>query len=159
MNESGGTHDRGQTLSDQVNRNLPASILILLAVDTLVLFTSLYYGVAIRYTVVAPLEYSEVLPLYPRATAYTLIMLASLAAMGMYARSVPPATVKYYVRFVTAFAAGALLMYTAGYFAYSLRLNRGSIVLTAALACVLLAGTRFVLHRYVLNSAATARAG
>lgn len=114
---------------------------------------------AVRYAIVAPLEYSEVIPLYPRAMAYTLIMLAVFAVMGLYAKTVRLETRKYFVRFISAFAAGTLLMLAASHFAHSLYLRRGSIVLTALLACVLTAGARLVLQRYVIDRGVLNRSG
>jgi FlaA1/EpsC-like NDP-sugar epimerase len=129
----------------------PPAILALLVVDGLVFITSLYYGVALRYFIVAPHEYSEVIPVYPRAAAYTLIMLASFAVMGLYARAAKLGDRRYIVRFVSAFVIGALLMYVAGHFAHMLFLRRGSLALTVILAFALAAGARLIMQRYILD--------
>jgi FlaA1/EpsC-like NDP-sugar epimerase len=138
---------------------MSAAILILLVADGLVLLTSLYYGVALRYAIVDPLEYSEVIPLYPRAAVYTLIMLAAFAVMGMYAQTARREATKYYVRFASAFVIGTLLMLIAGHFVQPLFLPRGAILLTALLACALTAGARLVLQRYVFDRGVFSRPG
>ena len=130
---------------------VPVEIIILLLIDGLILFTSMYYGIALRYVIGNPYEYGEVLPIYPRAIAYTVLMLATLNILGLYTRGALRGARGYFVRFVVSFLIGAVLMVMAGYVARGLFLGRGSIALTTVLALVAMAAARYALFRFLVH--------
>lgn len=134
-------------------RRIPAEIIFLFLIDGLILFASMYYGVALRYVIGNPYEYGEVLPVYPRAIAYTVVMLVILISMRLYARGILRGNPEYYIRFVASFLIGAMVMVMIGYMVPGLFLGRGSIALTALLALMAIAAARYFLFRcFVLDN-------
>lgn len=130
-------------------RSVPAEIIFLFLLDGLILSTSMYYGVALRYVIGDPYEYGEVLPLYPRAIAFTLLMLATLGMMGMYKRSILHANPVQLPRLAVSVLIGAVLMVVAGFLLPGLFLGRGSIMISAVLALLTIVTARHVLRRFL----------
>lgn len=128
---------------------VPAGTVLFLLIDGLLLLAAMYYGVALRYAIGDPYEYGEVLPLYPRAIAYSGLMLAILGIMGFYTRIALRGSLTYPFRFMASFLLGAVLMAMLGYVVPALFLGRGSIALTAILACATIAVARYVVPRFV----------
>ena len=129
---------------------IPAEIILLFLVDGLILFASMYYGVALRYVIGNPYEYGEVLPVYPRAITYSVVMLVILISMKLYARGIRRGNPEYYVRLAASFLIGAIAMVMIGYVVPGLFLGRGSIALTALLALMAIAAARYFLFRFFL---------
>jgi len=125
-----------------------AEIILVFLTDGLILFASMYYGVALRYVIGNPYEYGEVLPVYPRSIAYTVVMLVILISMRLYTHATLRGNPEYYIRFVTSFLIGAMAMVMIGYVVPGLFLGRGSIALTALLALMAIAAARYFLFRY-----------
>jgi hypothetical protein len=137
----------------------PARVLVLLGIDGLIFFSSLYYGVALRYTLGRPHEYAEVLPLLPRALAYTTIMLATFAVLGLYAQGAARLGKGNVIRLWLGVGAGAVLMFIAGHAAQRLFLGRASIALTAILTGLLAIAARYVVQRYLVERGTAPRSG
>jgi FlaA1/EpsC-like NDP-sugar epimerase len=129
-------------------RRIPPEIIILFLIDGLILLTSMYYGIALRYVIGDPYEYGEILPVYPRAITYTVLMLAALSVMGLYDRSVLHERQGHLIRTLASFLIGAVLMLLTGYVVPGLFLGRGSIALTTVLAFTAIAMARYILFRY-----------
>jgi FlaA1/EpsC-like NDP-sugar epimerase len=140
-------------------RQTSAQTLILLAIDGIIIFSSVYYGVAIRYSLGVPHEYAEVLPLLPRAVAFTSILLVTFASLGIYARESARGNIQHILRMALGFVIGAVLMFLAGHVVQRLFLGRMSIVLATALACLLMIGARIIVHRFLFDRRTASHTG
>jgi hypothetical protein len=115
--------------------------------------------VALRYTLGRPHEYAEVLPLLPRALAYTAIVLAAFAVLRLYAQGGARVTKGNVLRLCAGVVAGTVLMYVAGFTTSRLFLGRASLALTAVLAGLLAVAARYVVQRWLVERDTAARSG
>lgn len=117
---------------------VPVSLLALGAIETLIFFLAIYLAVAIRFggLHLAPVLATPTLPLYPKAAAFTLVLLGAMTAFGLYQREGQERNYGYYVRCVGSFAAGLLVMTVLFYAVPALSFGRGVFTLAIVLAFV-----------------------
>jgi sugar transferase (PEP-CTERM system associated) len=117
---------------------IPVSILALVILEGLILMGAVYLGVSVRFDASVP---KSVGPLFPRALAFTIVMLALMSALGMYDWEWRTALRSLLLRLGLAFGLGFVLMSLLFYlFPESLYLGRGVFLLALGigLASVLL---------------------
>ena len=121
-----------------------ASLLVLGAVETLILFLSMYVGVGIRFwgQLRGTSSISEVLPIYPKATAFALIMLGIMIAMGLYQRDHQP-QLWHFGRLGVSFIAGLAAMTLLFYAVPQLFLGRGAFSIAYIIAFSAIGVVRF----------------
>ena len=123
---------------------MPASLLVLGAVETMILFLSMYAGVAIRFEKQfssIPYNASPVLPIYPKAIVFAAIMLGIMIAMGLYQREHQPQS-WHYGRLGVSFIAGLAAMTLVFYAVPRLFLGRGVFGIAYVIAFLAIAGVR-----------------
>jgi sugar transferase (PEP-CTERM system associated) len=130
---------------------VPLQILALVLADAVILFGAMYLGIAFRFIVGDTGGLHEILPIYPKAIVFTLAMLGTMTAFGLYMRDVVRGDWGYYLRFLGSFATGTIVMTMTFYMVPGIFLGRGAFaltVLTAMLGAVIARGTflRIVNH-------------
>jgi sugar transferase (PEP-CTERM system associated) len=102
---------------------VPVQLLLLAALEAATLFASMYLGVALRF---AGHDIDELGAIYPRAIAFSAVMLGCLTAFGFYMRETPKGNWSYYARFMAAFLVGWVVMTLVFYIYPGLFLGRGA---------------------------------
>jgi sugar transferase (PEP-CTERM system associated) len=113
---------------------VPVQILILALIDILILYGSVYLGVALRFFVGDLAGVYESQPLVPKtltAITFTTVMFVSMTVFGLYEREAIGGQWRYYVRLMMSYAAGLIVMALVFYAMPRLFLGRGAFVLTA----------------------------
>jgi len=123
---------------------ISTSLLVLGAVETLILFLSMYVGVGIRFWGhLHGVSYiGEVLPIYPKAIAFASIMLGIMIAMGLYQREHQPQA-WHYGRLGVSFVAGLAAMTLIFYAVPQLFLGRGAFSIAYIVAFAAIGIVRF----------------
>lgn len=125
---------------------VPVQILVLVLADGLILFGSMYLGVAVRFIGGDSFGIGEIQPLHPKlatVATFTTVMLASMSALGLYEREVTVSEWGYYIRLMVSYAAGMVILTLIFYIFPKLILGRGALVLTglfSILAIVVMRG-------------------
>jgi sugar transferase (PEP-CTERM system associated) len=129
---------------------VPAQLVILAVFEAVLLFFSMYVGVALRYPGSDLNDlYDIVGPIAPRATVFMLVMIGTMTALGMFTRESQTGDLSYYMRFLASFAVGAIVLVLVLYLFPDLHLARGIFALAFAVAFVGSAVTRLVFLRFV----------
>jgi sugar transferase (PEP-CTERM system associated) len=128
---------------------VPTQLLLLALAEGLILFAAMYVGVALRFIVGDTGGLEEILPIYPRATVFALVMLSVMSTFGLYLREAPTGEWGYYARFMASFVVGPVVMALIFYVVPALFLGRGAIALAFLSAFIGTATMRFVFFRLV----------
>lgn len=131
---------------------VPIQILVLVLADGLILFGSMYLGVAVRFLGGDSFGIEEIHPLHPKlatATTFTAVMLSSMAALGLYEREVTVSEWGYYIRLMGSYVAGMVFMTLIFYLFPRLFLGRGALVLTGLFSMLAIVVTRGLFVRLV----------
>jgi len=113
---------------------IPVQLVFLAALEALVLFLSMYVGVALRFS---GLEFSDgtlVGAVAPRAFVFMIVMMVVMTAFGMFTRESQTADSSYYVRFLISFLAGGIALSFVFYILPVLHIGRGVLALTFMIA-------------------------
>jgi sugar transferase (PEP-CTERM system associated) len=110
---------------------VPVQVLILVLADALILFGSMYLGIALRFYGGDTVGMEMILPIFPKAAAYSVIMLVTMTALGLYMRDVIRSSWGYYLRFLASFVSGGVVTTVIFYIFPGLFLGRGAFALTA----------------------------
>jgi sugar transferase (PEP-CTERM system associated) len=132
---------------------VPVQILALVVVDVALLFGSMYAGIALRFFGGDRSDIADILPIYPKAMVFALVILGAMTALGLYIRDVVRGGWGYYGRLVLAFAAGVVVMTLIFYAVPALFLGRGAFGLAVLFALLGQVAARGVFLRVVGNEA------
>lgn len=132
---------------------VPVQIIFLLIIDGVVLFGSMYLGIALRFYGGDVSSLAEILPIYPKAAVYTVTLLGTMAALGLYMRDIVRGGWGYFLRLLSAFAAGIVVMTLVFYALPVLFLGRGAFALTTLFSFCGLVAARGIFLRLVGNEA------
>lgn len=131
---------------------VPKTILMLGLAEIVVFFVSVYLGVILRlydwnsyqiYSIEGSLQ-----SIFPRAVIFTLIMFGVMTAMGLYQRDYREGPKSTFVRIISSFFIGLLLMSLIFYMAPSLILGRGAFGMAFFCAFIGIISCRFLcFHR------------
>jgi len=134
---------------------MPTSLLVLGVVEAALLFLSMYAGVAVRFfghlNDVA--EVGSVLPIYPKALAFTITMSGIMVAMGLYQRE-HQQQAWHYARLGVSFLVGLVAMTLVFYAVPALFLGRGAFGIAYVIAFLEIACARpvyFSMTHYAAN--------
>lgn len=128
---------------------VPVQVLILVLVDGMVLFGAMYGGIALRFYGGDSSSMLEILPIYPKATVFTLVLLGVMAAMGLYVRDILRGGWGYYMRLVGAYGVGVVIMTMVFYAVPALFLGRGAFALSLLFSLFGLVFLRGIFKRVV----------
>jgi len=120
---------------------VPVQLFYLAAIEALILYVSMYLGVTLRFS---GLNFGDGIftgSVFPHAITFTLIMMVTMTAFGMFTRESHTGDLGYYVRFLISFAVGGIAMIFVFYVLPFLHLGRGVLALTFMIA---FAGTALV---------------
>jgi len=133
---------------------LPLPILLLVVIETVVLFASMYAGTALRFTGTESQYFSSVGPISHKALVFCLVMLSIMTAFGLHQRDLMrEGEWDHLVRFVASFAVGLVAMLLIFYAVPHLFLGRGAFGLAFFIAFIGTALTRLVFVRLFKLSA------
>jgi len=124
---------------------VPVQLFYLAAVEALILFTSMYLGVALRFSALEVTEGTIV----SRALVFTLVMMATMTAFGTFTRESQTADSSYYIRFLFSFMVGGIAMSFVFYLFPALHIGRGVLALTFMIAFAGSALNRIIFVRLV----------
>lgn len=89
---------------------VPVQLFYLAALEALILFLSMYAGVALRFSGLEVGDNAVTGSVFVRALVFTLVMMVTMTAFGMFTRESQTGDVDYYVRFLVSFVAGGIAM-------------------------------------------------
>lgn len=121
---------------------MPLHILLLIGVHGFVLVVSMYGGVELRFLVGDQGAPTGTIVILRKAIVYAPLMLGVMTVMGLYSRDVLRSSVDYYVRLLSSFAAGTMIMALVFYAVPWLFLGRGAFALTLMLSLIGIVGSR-----------------
>lgn len=104
---------------------IPASIVLLILVEFVVLFSSVYVGVELRYIAGDASNKLLLEPLVPKATTFAVIMWLSMTAVGLHTRNVVDDFAGMMIRIFLGFGLGAVSMILMYYIHPDLYFGRG----------------------------------
>jgi sugar transferase (PEP-CTERM system associated) len=128
---------------------VPVQLVYLAAAEALILSLSMYIGVELRLMGVEYLEYSEPGSVALRALVFTLVMMGTMTAFGMFTRESQTGSDSHYMRFLASFLVGGVAMSVVFYILPGLFTGRGILILTFLIAFVGSAANRFIFLRLV----------
>jgi sugar transferase (PEP-CTERM system associated) len=138
---------------------VPLPLLLLAVTEAIILFSSVYAGVALRF-MSTDLEghKGSVGLIFPKAVIFTVVMLIIMTAFGLHQRDVKQeGEWGNTVRFVTSFLVGLVIMLLVFYLVPELLLGRGAFSLGFVIAFVGTALTRLIFVRLFRLDALTRR--
>jgi sugar transferase (PEP-CTERM system associated) len=105
-------------------------VLGLLFAEGLMLCTAMYLGIALRFAGGDTYALERILPIFPKALTYAVIMLASMTAFGLYQRDTVLSFRVDFIRYLASLGVGLVLMTLVFYLLPQLFLGRGAFALT-----------------------------
>lgn len=130
---------------------VPVPLLLLAIAEVIILFSSMYAGIALRFlsTDISYIGHMESMgPIFPKAASFSFVMLSVMTAFGLHQRDLKHEGVwSYPTRFIASFAVGLVVMLLVFYTIPDLRLGRGAFGLVFLIAIVGTAITRLVFVR------------
>lgn len=101
---------------------VPVQLILLAALEAAIFFAVIYAGAFLRFET---RDLEQVLPLWPRAAIFAIVMLACMTSLGLYNRETPQGNWSYYAKFVASFLLGWVAMTLIFYVYPGLFLGRG----------------------------------
>ena len=92
------------------NHYIPASIVLLILIESVVLFSSVYLGVEIRYINSDPANKLLLEPLFPKAITFAFVLWLSMTAVGLHTRNVVDDFSGMMIRIFLGFGIGTVVM-------------------------------------------------
>lgn len=130
---------------------VPQLLLQLAIAEAIILFSSMYAGVKIRFLSLPAGQVEIIGPVFPKAFIFTIVMLSIMTAMGLYQRGGRgEGETGRFVRLVVSFVLGFIVMAFIFYVA-DLYLGRGAFILTFLIAFVGTAAVRFLFPKFSQN--------
>jgi sugar transferase (PEP-CTERM system associated) len=109
---------------------IPAPVVVLAVVDGLILFGAMYLGLELRLLAGDIIRLEAILPVYPKAATFAVVMVMIMIALGLYDRDIKRGDVGYYARFLMGFAIGFAVMTLIFYVVPQVEFGRGAFALT-----------------------------
>src|SRR3989344_947647 len=129
---------------------MPVSLVLLAVTEVIVLFSSMYAGIALRFMTVDTEHIQSVGPVFPRAFAFTVVMFTIMTALGLYYRELKEeGEWGYYARFLASQVIGLVTMLLIFYSVPELHLGRGAFTLVFTIAFMGTACARFVFAKFI----------
>jgi sugar transferase (PEP-CTERM system associated) len=126
---------------------VPTQLVLLAAGEAAILFLSVYLGAMLRFAG-SPVSLLEMVrPFAPHAIVFSLVMLGTMTALGMFTRESQTGDLSYYMRFLASFLVGGVVLVVIYYLLPDLLLGRGVVALAFAFAFVGSALTHMVFLR------------
>ena len=127
---------------------IPLPLLLLAMAEVVILFASMYAGIAVRFMSADIDHVVSVGPVFPKAVIFSLVMLSIMTAFGLHQRDAKQeGEWGYAVRFVASFAVGLVAMLLVFYIFPDLLLGRGAFGLVFLFAFVGTALARLIFVR------------
>jgi len=130
---------------------VPVQILVLVLADALIFVGAMYLGIALRFYGGDTGGLEEILPIFPKAIGYAIVMLGTMTGMGLYMRDTAYGSSGYYLRLLVAFAGGTGMMVLVFYVLPGLFLGRGAFAFTVGFAAIGTVLARGIFIRVVNN--------
>lgn len=134
---------------------MPVSLLLLGAIETLILASSMHVGVALRFANIHPSYYVEFVgSIPPKALVFTIVMLAIMTAFGLYRRETDnEGAWGGFIRLTASFLVGLIVMILVFYAFPDLYLGRGAFALGFLYAFAGISLARFLFAKFAGHSA------
>jgi sugar transferase (PEP-CTERM system associated) len=128
---------------------VPVQLVWLASVEFLILFLSMYLGYTLRFIGGNSSEFLIVGSIVPRAILFSLVMIITMTAFGMFTRESQTGDIGYYFRFLASFLVGSIAMTFFIYALPYLYTGRGVLALALGFAFVGSAVSRILFIRLV----------
>lgn len=127
---------------------IPVPLLLLVIAEVVILFFSMYAGIAVRFLSTDVTHVVSVGPVFPKAVIFVFVMLSIMTAFGLHQRDMKQEGVwGYPIRFMASFAVGFVVMLLIFYALPNLYLGRGAFALVFGFAMAGTAITRLIFVR------------
>lgn len=126
---------------------IPTAFLYLMVLEGLVFFWAFYLGVDIRFWHADPATVEKVLPIWPKAFVFSLIVVLSMSGMGLYERRTRDGFEGMLLRTIASFALSIVPLSVIFYLAPTLYLGRGALVIAYSIALIGVVVTRAIFFR------------
>jgi len=101
---------------------VPVQLILLALLEGAIFFAVIYAGAIFRFE---PGEMKQILPIWPRAGVFAVVMLLCMTSLGLYNRETPQGNWSYYAKFIASFLLGWVAMTLIFYVHPGLFLGRG----------------------------------
>ncbi len=130
---------------------VPISLVALGTIEALILFGAMYAGVAARFSgfELNASTAASIFPIYPKALIFTVVILGTMIALGLYQRDSQQSDWGYYVRCGVSFVVGLFVITLIFYAVPSVSVGRGVFAYTLIFAFIGHITTRFVFLKVV----------
>lgn len=125
---------------------VPIQLILLALLEASIFFGTIYAGALLRFE---PGDINQILPIWPRALVFALVMLACMTSLGLYNRETPQGNWSYYAKFIASFVLGWVAMALVFYVYPSIFVGRGVFGLAFLFGFSATALTRVVFFRVV----------
>ena len=130
---------------------IPASLVLLIIIEGLVLYSSVYLGIELRfygYDIADKNQLVDVIePISIKALIFSLIMILSMTAMGLHTRNVVDSLSGMMIRIFLSFAVGFFIIAIIYYIYPKMFLGRGVVGFTFLIAYMGILLTRYIHHK------------
>jgi len=128
---------------------VPAQLVWLAGIEFLILFLSMYLGYTLRFVGGDANEFMVHGSIVPRAILFSLVMIITMTAFGMFTRESQTGNIGYYFRFLASFLVGSIAMTFVIYVMPYLYTGRGVLALALGFAFIGSAISRMLFIRLV----------
>ncbi len=113
---------------------VPASLVLLAVAEFMVFFTSIYIGVELRFLRQEPGASASLLPLFPKALLFAVVMLGVMTSMGLYWQSTQLEKLAIIRQMLLSFTVGVVAMLMLFYLFPAAFIGRGAFALALLVA-------------------------
>lgn len=129
---------------------IPTSLVFLAITEIVILFSSVYAGITLRFVGGEHGDIESIGPIFPRALVFTGVIFTIMTALGLYYRELKEeGEWGYYARFIASYTIGLIAMLLIFYSVPDLHLGRGAFTLVFTTAFMGTAFARFVFAKFV----------
>lgn len=133
---------------------IPTSLVLLAITEVVILFASMYAGIALRFIGGEHGDIESIGPIFPRALVFTCVIFTIMTALGLYYRELKEeGEWGYYARFLASQVIGLITMLLIFYSVPELHLGRGAFTLVFTIALMGIACVRFVFAKFTDHDA------
>ena len=128
---------------------IPTQFLLLGLLELLLLGIAFFVGVELRFMDATPAVREHVLPLFPKAVTFALVVTMTMIALGLYQRNLREGMEAMALRLIASFLVSVVPLTFLYYLVPGLYLGRGALLLAMVVALPLTLGLRYYFFRFV----------
>lgn len=126
---------------------IPTAYLYLMVLEGIFFFWAFNLGVDIRFWNLDPATIEKVMPVWPKAIVFSIVVVLSMSGMGLYERRTRDGFEGLLLRTIASFALSLVPLSVIFYLTPTLYLGRGALVIAYSIALIVVVFTRAVFFR------------